>query len=152
MRAATKRHLILVGALVGAGALLGTLALGGIESNLVYFWDVSELLAKGTAAHGASVRLGGVVRTGSLHWDPEKLDLQFDLGMDAVEGAFVAVVARAAPPQMFREGIGAVLEGRYDGAIFRADRVIAKHSNEYRPPAKGERPQDLYKTLVQAAP
>jgi cytochrome c-type biogenesis protein CcmE len=51
---------------------------------------------------------------------------------------------------MFREGIGVVVEGKLtpDG-VFRSHEVMVKHNNEYRPPEAGERPEDMYKSLVQ---
>jgi len=145
-----KKRLFLLGAILVAGGVLTYISFGGIEQNLVYFWDAQELLQKGEKAHGATVRLGGVVETGSYKWDAETLDLSFNIGMEPEKGgeAAVAVLAKGAPPQMFREGIGVVVEGTYDGKYFNADRVIVKHSNEYKPPKAGERPQELYKTLL----
>ena len=85
----------------------------------------------------------------SLLWDAERIDLGFKVGMDAdPKQRGVPVHATAAPPQMFREGIGVVVEGVYDGRVFTADRVIVKHSNEYRPPAEGEKPEQVYRTLM----
>jgi cytochrome c-type biogenesis protein CcmE len=51
---------------------------------------------------------------------------------------------------MFREGIGVVVEGEYghDG-VFRTDRVMIKHSNEYRAPEPGEAPSEMFSTLVE---
>jgi cytochrome c-type biogenesis protein CcmE len=49
---------------------------------------------------------------------------------------------------MFREGIGVVVEGRLQGdGTFETDRVMIKHSNEYRAPEDGESPDEVYKTL-----
>ena len=49
---------------------------------------------------------------------------------------------------MFREGIGVVVEGRLQSdGVFDTDRVMIKHSNEYRAPEDGERPDEAYKTL-----
>ncbi|MEZ4271990.1 MAG: cytochrome c maturation protein CcmE [Myxococcota bacterium] len=149
MTTVTKKRLAAVSALTLAASVLGYLAYGGIEENLVYFWDPAQLLARGDKAYGATVRLGGVVREGTYHWDPETLDLRFDVAMDKSDSqTAVSVVAGGAPPQMFRENIGVVVEGVYDGKYFHADRVIVKHSNEYRPPEAGEKPQELYKTLL----
>lgn len=129
------------------GAVVGTLSVRGLEKNLVYYLDPAELLAKGPAARGATVRLGGLVQAHSVDWQPQTLRLRFRVGLAAEGEPSVVVQAAGAPPQMFQEGIGAVVEGQYDGQIFRADRVMVKHSNEYRPPAEGERPQDLLGTL-----
>jgi cytochrome c-type biogenesis protein CcmE len=144
-----QKRIAAIGALAVAAGILSYVAFGGIEQNLVYFWDVTELLGKGPAAYGASVRLGGFVEAGTLNWSEQTLDLKFKVAAsDKPGGPTVIVHARGAPPQMFREGIGVVVEGKFDGSVFSADRVIVKHNNEYKPPKAGERPQELYKTLV----
>jgi cytochrome c-type biogenesis protein CcmE len=50
---------------------------------------------------------------------------------------------------MFREGIGVVVEGSLgaDG-VFKTEHVMVKHSNEYKAPDEGERPEDIYRTLM----
>ena len=53
---------------------------------------------------------------------------------------------------MFREGIGVVVEGRYDGAMFTAERLMVKHSNEYHPPKDGKAPHEMMKTLEDTKP
>ena len=146
-----KRRLLALGALTIAGSALAYIAWGDIGENLVYFWNPKELVQKGDAAVGATVRLGGVVQMETLQWDEEALDLRFKVGVqpDASADEYsVAVYARAAPPQMFREGIGVVVEGIFDGKTFNADRVLVKHSNEYRAPEAGEKPEEIYKTLI----
>lgn len=149
MTPAAKRRWIAVAALAVAGGALGLIAWGGIEENLVYYWDVEQLLANSDKAKGATVRLGGVVKTSSVQFDNKTLALHFDVGVAPEPGgATVRVNATGSPPQMFREGIGVVVEGQYDGQVFAADRVLVKHSNEYRAPEHGERPQDLYGTLA----
>ena len=64
----------------------------------------------------------------------------------------IPVHSRGAPPQMFRDGMGVVVEGRYhpDG-VFQSTNLIVKHSNEYRPPKPGESPQETYRTLMKGA-
>jgi len=123
-------------------------AYGGIEQSLVYYWDVDQLLARGESAVGATVRLGGMVQRGTWSWKPERLELAFRMGMAPEGGAGVMVEAKGAPPQMLREGIGAVVEGTYDGRTFHADRIIVKHSNEYKPPEHSQRAEEVYKTLI----
>ena len=47
----------------------------------------------------------------------------------------VPVTSNELPPQMFRENIGVVVEGTFDSSqTFTAQRLMVKHSNEYRPP------------------
>ena len=144
-----RTRLIAVAALAVAAGALAFIAFGSMEKNLVYYLTPDELLQRGAAARNQTVRLGGLVQKGSVDWSPATLELHFKVGMAADEGTQNVVVhATGAPPQMFQQGIGAVVEGQYDGQVFHADRVMVKHSNEYRPPAPGEQPKDVYGTLA----
>jgi cytochrome c-type biogenesis protein CcmE len=145
MSPARKRQLIAVIALLVAGGALAFVASGVMEKNIVYYLDVTELLKRGTSAENAPVRLGGVVQKGSLQWDAQRLDLGFQVGMADTGQPSVHVASKGSPPQMFREGIGVVVEGRYDGQVFTAERLMVKHSNEYKPPGPGEHPQNIYR-------
>ena len=120
---------------------------GGIGENLVYFLTPGELIAKGNAAYDKPVRLGGLVMPGSHSWDADRLDLQFTL---QDEGGSVRVHSRKAPPAMFREGQGVIVEGKLTRAgVFEASNVMVKHSNEYRPPEDGHpKPEEMYRSLI----
>ncbi|HNH50578.1 MAG TPA: cytochrome c maturation protein CcmE, partial [Myxococcota bacterium] len=53
--------------------------------------------------------------------------------------ATVDVSTTEIPPQMFREGIGVVVEGTVDpNGLFTSNRMMVKHDNEYRAPKPGE--------------
>ena len=137
------------GIAVAAAVILGTFAYlvyGGIGENLVYFLTPQELAARGDRAYDVPLRLGGQVEPGSVVWNAQAVDLKFRI----TDGAHsVAVHSSGAPPQMFRDGIGVIVEGRYgrDG-VFESNTVMVKHSNEYKAPPPGHKPQDVYKTLV----
>ena len=126
----------------------GYLIYGGIGSNIVYFLTPAELASKGDAAYGTSVRLGGQVKPGSVKWDAEALDLRFV--MTDVDGTHQTVVhSRKAPPQMFREGMGVVVEGSLNRqGVFESHNLMVKHSNEYKAPHDAAKAKDLYKSLV----
>lgn len=140
-----KRLTVGIGLIAILGGF-GYLAWGGLGDNLVYFLTPTELSERGGAALDEPVRLGGMVAPGSVSWHADALDLRFRL-TDGAHGFEVA--ASGAPPQMFREGIGVIVEGRLreDGA-FHATNLMVKHSNEYRAPADGERPEQLYHGLI----
>jgi cytochrome c-type biogenesis protein CcmE len=142
---AGKKRWVAVAALLIAGSALAYVQWGSLEKNLVYYWDAKQLLAHPT--QNATIRLGGVVQNNSIQWDPKSLQLVFKLGMQKEGGDCISVRSTGAPPQMFQESMGAIVEGVYDGNVFHADRVMVKHSNEYRAPKEGERPQDIYKSL-----
>lgn len=120
---------------IGSVAIVGGLAyllLGGLSSNIVYFLTPGELIAKGASAVDASVRLGGQVKPGTVQWNAAKIDLRFIMTDGKQE---VAVHSTKAPPQMFRDGQGVVVEGRLGKeGVFEATSLMVKHSNEYKPP------------------
>jgi cytochrome c-type biogenesis protein CcmE len=138
-----------LGIVVGLVAILGAFGLllwGGIGENLVYFLTPQELLARGDRMYDAPVRLGGQVVPGSVQWNADALDLRFRLTDGTKE---VSVQSRGAPPQMFRDGIGVVVEGRFRRAgVFESTSLMVKHSNEYRAPAAGHKPEEMYKSLI----
>jgi cytochrome c-type biogenesis protein CcmE len=140
--------------LAGAGVILAVFAwltFGGLEENVVFFLTPQELLAKGDAGVDVPVRLGGQVKPGSMTWDAKTLDLRFTVTDGARD---VQVHSTGAPPQMFRDGMGVIVEGRYgSGGVFEATNLMVKHSNEYRAPEPGEEAHEKYKTLIeQSAP
>jgi cytochrome c-type biogenesis protein CcmE len=144
-----RRGLALGVAVIVLIAAFGYLLYGGIGNNLVYFLTPGELLAKGTAALDVPVRLGGQIVPGSVEWNAETLDLRFRVTDGTRE---VAVRSTGAPPQMFRPGIGVIVEGTYDRAgLFHATNLMVRHSNEYHPPAAGHSPKEAYKSLISGA-
>ena len=138
-----------VGIAVALAAILATFAYlvyGGIGENLVYFLTPEELVARGDEAYDVPVRLGGQVVPGSVVWNAEAVDLKFAISDGAKT---IPVHSSGAPPQMFRDGIGVVVEGRYHRAgTFESTSVMVKHSNEYRAPKPGEKPAEMYRSLT----
>lgn len=143
-----QRRIILVIALLVMFGTLGFVSLGNLGENLVYYWDCSEVVDAGEDAFGATIRLGGVVKEGSLDWKADSNDLKFEV-TDGTHS--LKVIATGAPPQMFREGIGVVVEGTMvksnEGDVFKSERLMVKHSNEYKAPEDGADSKDLYKTV-----
>lgn len=131
---------------IAAGALTW-IAVGSMGANLVYYWTPSELVEAGDSAKGATVRLGGMVKAGSINWDKDTQVLTF-VAFD--EKAEVPVRATQLPPDMFRENIGVVVEGHLgDDGVFLSDRMFVKHDNEYRAPhdPKERDVEELWKQL-----
>jgi cytochrome c-type biogenesis protein CcmE len=141
----TGRQSALVAVIVVLGAF-GWLLYGNLDKNIVFFLTPQELLAKGVDGYEVPVRLGGQVKPGSVQWDPQTLDLRFAITDGTGE---IAVRSKGAPPQMFHDGMGVVVEGRYErGGLFQATNLLVKHSNEYHPPKAGEKPQEMYRSLI----
>ena len=133
MRPKHQRLTLVVAALVAlAGAAL--LAMWGLKDRAAYFYTPTEV-ASGKAAAGQPIRLGGMVEQGSIERLPDGVTVRFRVGDGE---ARVPVEFRGILPDLFKEGSGAVAEGRLrsDG-IFAADNILAKHDERYMPPELG---------------
>lgn len=130
-----SQRVFAIGAVVVAVAGVAWIAMGNLGENLVYYWTPKELHANADRAEGATVRLGGMVKAGSIVQGPP-LTFEVTDGADTVK-----VIAAEIPPAMFREGIGVVVEGSVqpDGT-FTSKRLMVKHDNEYRAPKDGAMP------------
>jgi cytochrome c-type biogenesis protein CcmE len=128
-RAVASRWRLLAVVLVAAAGT-GVLAMSGLEGTTVYYRTPAEIA---TARPGEHVRLGGMVQEGTVRGSGEHAEFVLTDGTSEV-----LVAASVALPRVFTEGEGAVVEGTLgaDG-VFRADRVMVRHSNEYRAPEAG---------------
>jgi cytochrome c-type biogenesis protein CcmE len=118
------------------GAVLAWLVFSGLSSALVYYLTPTELAARGEAAVGSPVRLGGLVLPGSR--SGSATDLTFVLTDGETE---ITVHSTVAPTSSFREGAGAIVEGtlRADG-VFEADEVLVRHDENYVAPSDYPQP------------
>ncbi len=148
-RSAKSRRgpLLAAGALLCAAGALAFIAFGRLGDNLIYYWSPSEMLAHGASAYGPTIRLGGLVKPGSMHWSPSHAELRFVLvDGESASAASIDVLTSKTPPQMFREGIGVVVEGTFDiSKTFRTERLMVNHGNEYRPPRNDAEFKDMLK-------
>jgi cytochrome c-type biogenesis protein CcmE len=128
-----NQRLVLVLAAVVALFAAVLLAMWGLRSQASYFYTPADLAA-GKAHDGEAMRLGGMVERGSVKHLPDGVTIRFVL----TDGkAHTSVVFRGIPPNLFREGSGAVAEGRLQNGIFFADNILAKHDERYMPPELG---------------
>lgn len=136
---ARPKHQRMVLVIIASAALLGAvlLAMWGLKDRAAYFYTASEVAA-GKASVGEPIRLGGMVEAGSIKRLPDGVAVRFEIG-DA--SARVPVEFRGILPNLFKEGSGAVAEGRLrsDGT-FVADNILAKHDERYMPPELGNLP------------
>lgn len=117
--------------IAAAGAVLvlaATLTFAGLRDSVVYFVAPSELSEKAQA--GQRVRLGGLVVEGTVRRDDDGA-MRFAVTDGAVQ---VEVRYDGILPDLFREGQGVVVEGAWTpGLAFEAERVLAKHDENYMP-------------------
>jgi cytochrome c-type biogenesis protein CcmE len=127
--------LVLVGVVL---LVVAYLAFSGIGNALVYYLTPTELMERGDGAYGTQVRLGGLVKEGSI--SGPATDLTFVLTDGDTD---ITVHSTIAPTRSFREGSGAVVEGTLsDDGTFEATQVIVKHDENYVAPDPGAVPSD----------
>jgi cytochrome c-type biogenesis protein CcmE len=128
-----NQRLVLVVAAIAAVLVAVMLAMWGLRDRASYFYTPADIVA-GKAAQGQAARLGGMVEQGSIRHQPDGVTIRFVV----TDGkAATAVVYRGIVPDLFREGSGAVAEGRLEGGTFVADTILAKHDERYMPPELG---------------
>jgi cytochrome c-type biogenesis protein CcmE len=115
--------------------LAGFLIYRAMQSGLTYFILPSEYAQHQDRYENRRVQLGGIVEPESVNFNEETLLLNFNI-TDTIQT--YAVNYTGAPPELFQDGTGIVIEGKFDGNVFVSDSVKVKHSEEYKPPAPGE--------------
>ena len=121
---------------IGAGVLMlgvaAALVLNAFQSNLVFFFTPTQIAAN-EAPHGRAFRIGGMVVENSLKREPDGLTVRFGITDTA---RTVPVVYKGILPDLFKEGKGVVAQGKLEGdGMFHATEVLAKHDENYMPPA-----------------
>ena len=126
------KRFVLVGVGIAGLALSAGLVLSAFQKNLVFFFTPTQVAAN-EAPVGKPFRIGGMVEEGSLKRGGDGLTVQFKVTDTAKS---VQVKYTGILPDLFKEGKGVVAQGRLgpDGT-FRAEEVLAKHDENYMPPA-----------------
>ncbi len=129
MKPKRRRLYFVVAGMVLLG-VAAALVLYAMNDTLVFFYSPSELLTK-QVPPGRTLRIGGLVETGSVARDADGTTVHFRVTDTAKT---VAVVYKGILPDLFREGQGVVAEGTLgqDG-VFVAAEVLAKHDEKYMP-------------------
>ena len=124
-----RRRLVLIGAGLCVLAIAVALMLNAFRDSIVFFNSPSDVAEKHIAP-GTRIRLGGLVKTGSIVLG-NNLKVRFDVTDGSRE---IPVAYQGVLPGLFREGQGVVAEGALDGSgLFNADTILAKHDETYMP-------------------
>ena len=131
MTSRRKRFAIALGILAVVGGATA-LVLNAFQSNLVFFYSPSQIVAK-EAPVGRTFRLGGLVLEGSVK--REGVAVRFEVTDTATT---VPVQFSGILPDLFKEGKGVVAQGKLENGVFQAKEVLAKHDENYMPPEAAE--------------
>jgi len=130
MKSRHKRFAMIAAGVAAIGIAVA-LVLNAFQSNLVFFFTPSQIVAN-EAPVGRSFRVGGMVLADSVYRGPDGVTVNFVV-TDTAQS--IPVAYRGILPDLFREGKGVVAQGKLgsDG-VFHAEQVLAKHDENYMPP------------------
>ena len=119
-------NILLISLLSGSGVLM---VLYALNTNLDYFYTPSEIISEKLPSN-KRVKVGGMVREGSVIRNGE--DISFVI-TDYEES--ISVQYKGIVPDLFKEGSGVVALGYLENNTLKAEKVLAKHDENYMPPA-----------------
>jgi len=120
--------------IVLVGAALGYLVYAGTKDNLVYYYEVDEVQAAAASTDG-KLRISGDVVEGSITREEGSREIRFSIqGTTAGAGSgTIPVLYGGTVPDIFREGIQVVVEGRMgEDGTFDAETLLAKCPSKYQ--------------------
>ena len=128
-----SRHkkLALIGGALAIIGIIAALVLNALNSNIALYITPTEV-SEGKAPQGKLFRIGGLVKEGSIQRQADGVTISFIITDTAKD---IPVAYKGILPDLFKEGKGAVAQGKLDGGgTFVATEVLAKHDENYMPP------------------
>tara|TARA_B100000700_G_C14453649_1_gene582801 strand:+ start:90 stop:518 length:429 start_codon:yes stop_codon:yes gene_type:complete len=106
------------------------LILKTLEENVLYFLSPTDIYNKTNIVFDKKIRIGGLVKENSINKDGTTIIFIItDLKREII------VSYKGLVPNLFSEGKGVVAEGKLrDKKYFIADKILAKHDENYMPP------------------
>lgn len=147
-----QQRMLAVGLAALGIAIAAGLTLRAFQDNMMFFVEISDVVA-GKYPKERNFRIGGLVVGGTVQRNEGSLDVRFDVTDTA---CVVPVVYTGVLPDLFREGQGVVAHGRLgEDGVFVADKILAKHDEEYMAPEVAEslskHQQDIQNAVVRGA-
>ena len=143
-----QQRMLAVGLAALGIAIAAGLTLRAFQDNMMFFVEVSDVVA-GEYPKERNFRIGGLVVGGSVQRQEGSIDVRFDVTDTACT---IPVSYSGVLPDLFREGQGVVAHGRMGAdEVFQADKILAKHDEEYMAPEVAESLSKHPKDLVKAS-
>ena len=106
------------------------LILNTLKQNILYFNSPSDIKVKQNINFDKKIRVGGMVKKNTLRINDQEIRFVITDFKNEIRVSFKGTV-----PNLFAEGKGVVAEGKLqDKRFFIADRILAKHDENYMPP------------------
>lgn len=131
MNALRRRKISMILFVLAVLSVVAFLVLYALRQNISLFYTPTQVIA-GEAPHNHHIRVGGMVKKGSILRKTNSLKVQFAI-TDFKQT--IKVTYQGILPDLFREGQGIVAEGQVnDNLEFSASQILAKHDANYMPP------------------
>ena len=124
-----SRIFILIVSLISVGAII-FFVLRSLEENVIYFFSPTEIYYKSDISLNKKIRVGGLVKEGSISKNGTIINFIITDLKNEIIVSYSGLV-----PNLFSEGKGVIAEGKLkDKKYFVADKILAKHDENYMPP------------------
>ena len=125
-----RSRIVVLSFLLSLGVAFIFVVLKSLEENVVYFFSPTEIYNKENISFIKKIRIGGLVKEGSIINNQTSVNfIVTDLNNEII------VSYSGSLPNLFSEGKGVVAEGKLkDKKYFIADKILAKHDENYMPP------------------
>ena len=125
----TRTRIVFTAILLVVSIVVIFVVLKSLEENIVYFFSPTEIYNNENISFNKKIRVGGLVKEGSLTNNQTLINfIVTDLNNEII------VSYSGTLPNLFSEGKGVVAEGKLrDKKYFIADKILAKHDENYMP-------------------
>ena len=125
-----KKRASLLAVILAASVISIFLILNSLNKNILYFKSPTEIKNSQDVDFNKKLRVGGMVTKDTLKINEEEIKFIITDFKNEIKVSF-----RGTVPNLFSEGKGVVAEGKLqDKKFFIADRILAKHDENYMPP------------------
>ena len=106
------------------------LILSTLNKNILYFNSPTDIKISQDLNYNKKIRIGGMVKKNTLEINNQEIKFIITDFKNEISVSFKGTI-----PNLFAEGKGVVAEGMLkDKRFFEADRILAKHDENYMPP------------------
>ncbi len=128
-------------------AVIVALSVQELQKMTVFFYTPTEVLSSPTEFENKLIRIGALVKQGSVDWNAQAIQLSFKITEDGKN--YIPVYYEGVKPDLFREGQGVVVEGKMKGLRFDASELLVKHSEEYTVETEHKKSkEEYYKSIL----
>ena len=125
-----KKRASLLAVILAASVISIFLILNSLNKNILYFKSPTEIKNSQDVDFDKKLRVGGMVKKDTIKINEEEVKFIITDFKNEIKVSF-----RGTVPNLFSEGKGVVAEGKLqDKKFFIADRILAKHDENYMPP------------------